>query len=385
MKTIWIGVLFMMFCGAVSAAGYDWTKPETIDINDSGLVENFDVHPEKYMAEGWKAYQEKQYEKATRYYLAYVHQVRNDSLNLYNLACCYGLLGKADQSAAWLTRAIEAGWTDIEHINKDPDFQSVRDSGAFKTVVAGLQAKLDKEKFDPGRMVMLPSRCMLPMYVKLPAGFDPEKTYPLVVGLHGFGDQAKRFSMIWEDREIGGDFIYAAMEAPYGFVNGKEIGYSWYLRMDPAEHHDLMYKAGEMTVGNVLAGIEHLKKEYKIDRVFLTGFSQGAGLTFITGLKNPGLFAGIAPMGGWLDTDVITEEDLKAAKSLPVLIIHGTSDTMVEYESATKAEQLLKDHGFSVRLLPFDGGHTVPVEGLKALKDMIVGPQPEEKQAETTK
>ncbi|MBN1295759.1 dienelactone hydrolase family protein [bacterium] len=356
---------------AADDSGYDWTRPETINIDDPAIVDHFDVNPSKILAEGWKAYQEKRYEVATRYYLAYVHQVRNDALNLYNLACCYGLLGRAETAAAWVTKAVEAGWKDLEHLRNDPDFQAVRDTEVFKTTVAALQAKLDREAFDPGRMMMLPSRGMIPVYIKLPADFDPDKTYPLVVGLHGYGDTAERFSLIWEERKLTGEFIYAAMEAPFAFQTGKDIGYSWFLRMDPVEHHDLMMTASDMTVSNVLAGIDRLKKEYRIDKVFLTGFSQGACLTFITGLKNPGLFAGIAPMGGWLDTDVVAENDLKAAKALPVLIVHGTQDSIVPYESGTKAEQVLKEHGFNVRMVSFDGGHTVSTDGLKALNQMM--------------
>ncbi len=369
---VFVSFVLMVFCTA-ALAEIDWSKPETIDIDNPGLVKNFDVNPEKLVIEGWKAYQDKQYEKATQYYLAYLQNVKNDAGNLYNLACCYGLLGKADLAAAWVEKAVEAGWTDMEHLKNDSDFLLVRESESFKTTMSNLEKKLSETKGDPGKMIMVASRSMIPVYVKLPAAFDPEKSYSLVVGLHGYGDNAEKYATLWDSNKLEIDFIYAAMEAPYPFSVGKEIGYSWFLRMDPAEHTELMDIAGGMTVSNVLNCIELLKKEYKTGKIFLTGFSQGAGLTFVTGLKNPGLFAGIAPFGGWLDTEIIKEDDLKAAKNLPVLIVHGTKDTMVEYESATKAEQILKDHGFAVRMVSFDGGHTVPVEGLMALKEMIIG------------
>lgn len=371
MKKLLIISLFIVFCGVVSAADTDWSKPETIDIDNPDLVKNFDVNPERLMVEGWKAYQDKQYEKATQYYLAYLQHVKNDAGNIYNLACCYGLLGKAEPAAAWLEKSVEAGWKDMTHLKNDPDFASVRETDIFKATVDKLEKKLMEVKSDPGRMLMVPSRSLIPVYIKLPAGFDPEKTYPLVVGLHGYGDNAEKFASLWDNRTLAIDFIYAAMEAPYAFQVGKEIGYSWFLRMDPEEHAELVNRAGGMTDANVLAGIDLLKNEYKIDKVYLLGFSQGAGLTYITGLKHPELFAGIAPFGGWMDTDIIMEDDLNSAKNLPVLIVHGSQDTMVEIDAARKAEEILKNHGFNVRFITFEGGHVIPEEGLKAMLDMV--------------
>ena len=209
------------------------------------------------------------------------------------------------------------------------------------------------------------------MYVKLPKGFDKSKTYPLVLGLHGYGDNAENYATLWDAREMETSFIYVAMEAPYAFSLGKDIGYSWFLLMDHEKYPKEVQKAGEMTVMNVLEGLKLIKSEYKVGNVYLTGFSQGAGLTFMTGLKNPELFKAIIPFGGWLDTDVVTEEDLKGAKDLPVLIVHGNQDTMVEFKSGKEAEEVLKKHGYKVELFEFDGGHVLPKEGLAKLVEMV--------------
>jgi len=359
--------------GMIAAAQNDGQSPDTVDIYDMNIVKQFDVNPETLMVDGWKAYQDKDYERAARFYLAYLQNVKNDASNIYNLACCYGLLGKAELAAAWVEKAVEAGWEDLEHLKNDPDFNPVRDSAVFKEMVAKLEKKAADKKGDPGTLLMVPSRSMIPMYVKLPADYDPAKTYPLVVGLHGYGDNVENFAKIWDSRDVPIDCIYAAMEAPYAFKVGKELGYSWFIRMDPETYGEVVSQAGEMTDANVLAGIAMLKEKYPVGKVYLTGFSQGAGLTFITGLKHPELFAGIAPFGGWLDTDIVTEDDIAAAKALPVLIVHGTEDTMVEFDAGKKAEELLKKHGLKVTLMPFEGGHVVPAEGLTALKKMVAG------------
>lgn len=355
----------------VFSTDIDWTNPETINIDNAELIKQFEIDPRTYLVDGWQSYQDKKYDKAARNYLAYLYHVKNDSSNMYNLACCYGLLGKADLAAAWVTKAVVGGWTDMDHLKHDKDFDAVRETEIFKTTVAKLEAKLSENKGDPGQMLMVPAQSMVPMYVKLPEKYDAEKTYPLILGLHGYGGTATNYAQIWDRVKRTKEFIYVAMETPYGFSLGKDLGYSWFVLIDHETYPEAVARGGEMTVQNVIEALNMLKKKYKIGNVYLTGFSQGAGLTFMTGLKHPELFAGIAPFGGWLDTDIITESDLKSATALPVLIVHGKQDTMVEFKSATEAEALLKKHGYKVELFPFEGGHTVPADGLNKLQEML--------------
>lgn len=371
MKKLLIVLLAACVVTAVVSAAIDVSDPDSIDILDAGIVRQFDAHPEKLLKEGWTAYQNKDYEKATRYYLAYVHHVKNDSGNLYNLACCYGLIGNAELAAAWLEKAVDAGWTDMEHLRQDPDFEKVRNAEIFVETIDKLEAEQKKTKRDPGKLVPVPAYSMLPLYVKEPPAFDPEKTYPLVLGLHGYGDSAEKFVSIWDARELEINFVFAAPGAPYAFSTGKQVGYSWSPRLDPETNPDAVQRAGDMAARYVLECIEHLKKTYNINRVYLMGFSQGAGMTSLIGLKNPTLFAGIAPFGGWLDTDRISVEELKAAEKLPVLIVHGRQDTVVPFEAGEKTRQTLEKHGLTVEFLAFDGAHTVPLKGLQVLMKMV--------------
>jgi tetratricopeptide (TPR) repeat protein len=50
----------------------------------------------------------------------------------YNIACCYALKGNAERAATWLELAVRHGWRNAEHLDADSDFQSVRESDAFR-------------------------------------------------------------------------------------------------------------------------------------------------------------------------------------------------------------------------------------------------------------
>jgi phospholipase/carboxylesterase len=187
--------------------------------------------------------------------------------------------------------------------------------------------------------------------------------YPLVVGLHGYGSNPDRFITLWE-RFAGHDFIYAVPRAPYPFLVGKWIGYSW-AKGIPG-HRLMSERATTMTERYIAGVVKNLCNQYSVSDVYLLGFSQGCAFTYQAGIKNHELFDGLICFGGWLDTDWISEEAISAANSLRIFIAHGTEDRMVEYESGIKARDCLEEHGYDVTFHEFDGAHSVPEEALQA-------------------
>jgi len=57
------------------------------------------------------------------------------STPLYNIACVEALLGNKDAAVRYLKDAIEAGWSDIEHMRTDPDLTDLRDHDGFKAII----------------------------------------------------------------------------------------------------------------------------------------------------------------------------------------------------------------------------------------------------------
>jgi hypothetical protein len=57
-------------------------------------------------------------------------------------------LGETEKAFEALNRAVEAGWVDYRSMNLDPRFDAVRDTDAFRDIIARLttkvQAMLDK-------------------------------------------------------------------------------------------------------------------------------------------------------------------------------------------------------------------------------------------------
>ncbi|TET81823.1 hypothetical protein E3J38_03245 [candidate division TA06 bacterium] len=375
MRTLceWIGI-FCLLCVAFSfpafsepaqtekAGDVDWSRPETIDPFREDIGDFLDVDLRDYAKKAYDTYQSKDIEEAAKHYLVFLRYDINNANSIYNLACCYGLLGKDTLAAKYLERSVTAGFENIEHIKEDPDFDKVRGKQVFDAVVDSIASQIKRKTEALGNIIHVDAPALFKCRIRLPKDYDSTKSYPLLVGLHGLGSNPDRFITLWE--KFGKpDFIYASPQAPYPFSSGKEIGYSWRLR-GPGQK-GLGKKTSAMSDDYVALVVENLRKRYKIDEAYLLGFSQGCAQTYTTGLRYSPLFKGLICFGGWLDEDWLTDTSVKGAKGLRVFIAHGTEDGVVEHEAGIKAKDFLTKYGYDVTSYNFEGGHRVPEEAAK--------------------
>lgn len=344
--------------------------PGDIDPYDPEVVERFRVDTRELADKAHDAYLREDYEEAARLYLELLESNVDDSASLYNLACCYGLMGEAELAAMYLELSVERGFTNLPHMEWDPDFDPVRDEEPFAATMDSIRATLTRELQSMGVPLFIRCETFYPCRLKLPEAFDPESTYTLLVGLHGLGSNAARFAGLYRRFESP-DFVYACPRAPYPLVGTSQEGYSW--DVVPVDS-TLSARAAPLTEEYVLQTVRQLRQDLNIDRVYLMGFSQGCGLAYLVGLRNPGDFDGLICFGGWMDRDEIGDDVLLGSAGLPVFIGHGTGDRVVSYEEAVRAREILEGFGYDVSFYRFSGAHTVPEDGLRAAREWMTGP-----------
>jgi tetratricopeptide (TPR) repeat protein len=59
----------------------------------------------------------------------------------YNAACCHARLGEKSEALDWLEKAVEMGWKDLAHLQKDDDVASLRGGDRYKKLVAKLKGE----------------------------------------------------------------------------------------------------------------------------------------------------------------------------------------------------------------------------------------------------
>jgi tetratricopeptide (TPR) repeat protein len=78
-------------------------------------------------------------EKALQLFLQQFSLTPSNPITLYNLACTESRLGKIDQALKYLKDAIQNGYSDVEHMKKDTDLESLRNNEEFKNIVSELE------------------------------------------------------------------------------------------------------------------------------------------------------------------------------------------------------------------------------------------------------
>jgi predicted esterase len=191
--------------------------------------------------------------------------------------------------------------------------------------------------------------------LRLPKNWDPNKSYPLYIELHGLWDVA--------NNQI--EFMtYAYRNNPstsFQFEDGYQIlpwgrGNLWYLGISETD---------------IWEGIEKIESLVKIDqsRKYLTGHSMGGFGAWSIAAKSADVWAAIGIHAGalWYGNDnMLSSDKIENLSETPTYFVVGNSDGL--YNINLQASNLLKSAGNQdVEFVSFTGGHdylTVNVENM---------------------
>ena len=100
-------------------------------------------------------------------------------------------------------------------------------------------------------------------------------------------------------------------------------------------------------------------------RILLAGFSQGGAVVLHAGLRSREPLAGILALSTWLPLPHRLEAEAQAErKQLPILMIHGTGDSVVPLELAQSSSERLLAAGFAPEFRTFPMAHAISAEEL---------------------
>lgn len=167
--------------------------------------------------------------------------------------------------------------------------------------------------------------------VHLPAAYTDKRAWPVVIMFHGGGGtgRAAMRDTGWAEKAEKEGFIAVF---PDGTTPDPTLNASF--RNNPQTWNDgssrgigaAVRKVDDLTF--VRRMLDDLATRYAIDkrRIFATGFSNGASMTFRLGREMPHAFAALAPVAGtdWLTT-------LKPVAEVPLLYITGTADPLCPF------------------------------------------------------
>jgi phospholipase/carboxylesterase len=205
------------------------------------------------------------------------------------------------------------------------------------------------------------------------SGGRPSRLVILLHGLGADGNDLIGLAPHWAPLLPTAEFL--SPNAPFP-CDMAPYGYQWFSAQDRSPAAVL---AGVRAAAPFLeAFIDDALAERGLDdaALALVGFSQGTMMSLFVGLRRAKPVAGIVGFSGRLLSPEILAEELRSRPRM--LLVHGTDDPLVPYESLAIAEAALEGAGVPVETLTCDGiGHSIDENGLRRgglfLKDVLYG------------
>jgi predicted esterase len=190
-------------------------------------------------------------------------------------------------------------------------------------------------------------------WLSLPAGWNPEREYPLYVGLHG----------LWD---VAGDRI---QYLTYPFLNpGTSFAYEDGYQISPWGRGNLWYRGIAET--DIWESVATIKNLVRVDnsRQYLSGHSMGGYGAWHIAVSSADTWAALGIHAGALSyfPGEVNADAAAALRNLPTYFVVGTSDSLLPVDQA--AYQLLLNAGNpNLAFVTFPGAHDYRQEDVERM------------------
>ena len=192
--------------------------------------------------------------------------------------------------------------------------------------------------------------------IYVPEYYDPAKTYPLVMALHGGSGHGSAFLWSW---------LVAARTHGVIVLAPTARGDTWSL-MGP-----------DLDSGNLAEKLAFARKTWNIDpaRLLLTGMSDGGTFSLLSGLQSDSPFTHLAPCAASFHPMLVEFAEPSRLAGLPIYLTHGALDWMFPVRMGRMAAQSLASAGAKITYREVeDLSHVYPVDENPKLLDWLMAP-----------
>lgn len=203
------------------------------------------------------------------------------------------------------------------------------------------------------------------VYIEIkPDDYDPQKTYPVVFLLHGFGSTMYDIASIAPHINDKG-YIYIC---PNGPLRVGVVNYAWTPRGPGSTPQDAV------NAEDVLNSFyEEIFARHKTPqgKSALMGFSQGGRMTFVTGLTRPQSFAGLVGICAVFPQQADFEARFQKAPKQKVFIAYGEYDQTATVDRTLAAQKLLENAGYPMLIKGYPMGHQITMDVLNDVRTWL--------------
>ena len=202
------------------------------------------------------------------------------------------------------------------------------------------------------------SRGGFSLYV--PEYYRPDRTWPLVMALHGGSGNGRGFLWSWlRDARSHGAILVAPTAS--GNISNKA---TWALMGEDTD------------TPNLVRILKLVRQRWNVDpaRMLLTGMSDGGTFCYVTGLEGVSPFTHLAPIAATFHPLMAEMADAERLRGLPIYLVHGRLDWMFPVQVARHTQAALSAAGADVTYRELDDlSHCYPREMNPAILSWLRG------------
>lgn len=189
-----------------------------------------------------------------------------------------------------------------------------------------------------------------------------------VIWLHGLGADGNDFVPVVRELELPPEvsirFVFPhAPERPISINNGyvMRAWYDIYQAAIDRQQDETGIRASQKAIDQLIQ--REVDRGISSKNIFLAGFSQGGAMALQAGLRQTLPLAGIIALSCYLPlAEMLNSEASVANASIPILMMHGTYDSVVPLALAISSREKLLSAKYSLQWYEYPMAHSVCTE-----------------------
>jgi len=186
-----------------------------------------------------------------------------------------------------------------------------------------------------------------------------------VIWLHGLGADGHDFEPIVPElglpAALGIRFVFPHAPHRPVSINGGYVMRAWY----DISHADLSHSEDDEGIrasSQLLWGLidREVQQGIAADHIVVAGFSQGGAIALHGGLRYEQPLAGLLILSSYLPlAQTFGQERVSSNESVPIMMMHGKTDTVIPIGLAESSRDLLTRHGQNVTWKSYPMAHSL--------------------------